>query len=146
MFWIVVATEILQFVNWLEFRHPQVKRTVEREWTAQMLGHDIFFFITNCYNLLKSVTINDHQPSSIIPSTICLICLFNMFIGWPSTIIPSIRFCWPFELRLGRPLRSVFAFLDPTPLASASIAQVHAGRLLDGTEVVIKAGSGSGTG
>eukprot|EP00438_Fugacium_kawagutii_P000907 Skav225793 [mRNA] locus=scaffold2147:195981:202990:+ [translate_table: standard] len=40
--------------------------------------------------------------------------------------------------RLGRPLRSVFAFVDPTPLASASIAQVHAGRLLDGSEVVIK--------
>ena len=28
--------------------------------------------------------------------------------------------------------------MDPTPLASASIAQVHVGRLLNGTEVVIK--------
>eukprot|EP00913_Durusdinium_trenchii_P031103 g29125.t1 len=42
------------------------------------------------------------------------------------------------EGELGRPVRSVFAYVDPTPLASASIAQVHAGRLLDGQEVVIK--------
>jgi len=32
----------------------------------------------------------------------------------------------------------LFAALDPTPLASASIAQVHAANLPDGTEVVIK--------
>ncbi|WP_230659642.1 ABC1 kinase family protein [Psychrobacter sp. I-STPA10] len=35
-------------------------------------------------------------------------------------------------------LSSLFAFIDPKPLASASIAQVHAARLHDGTEVVLK--------
>ena len=44
------------------------------------------------------------------------------------------------ERELNQPLRSVFAYVDPTPLASASIAQVHVGRLLDGQEVVIKVG------
>jgi aarF domain-containing kinase len=39
---------------------------------------------------------------------------------------------------LGRPLAEVFASVDPVPLASASIAQVHAARLLDGQDVVIK--------
>lgn len=39
---------------------------------------------------------------------------------------------------LGRDPDEVFASLDPTPLASASIAQVHAARLKDGQEVVIK--------
>jgi predicted unusual protein kinase regulating ubiquinone biosynthesis (AarF/ABC1/UbiB family) len=39
---------------------------------------------------------------------------------------------------LGRPAEEVFSFIDPEPLASASIAQVHAARLLDGQEVVIK--------
>jgi aarF domain-containing kinase len=39
---------------------------------------------------------------------------------------------------LGRDPRDVFAFIDPKPLASASIAQVHAARLRDGQEVVIK--------
>ncbi len=39
---------------------------------------------------------------------------------------------------LGRDPAEVFADVDPTPLASASIAQVHAARLKDGSDVVIK--------
>jgi predicted unusual protein kinase regulating ubiquinone biosynthesis (AarF/ABC1/UbiB family) len=39
---------------------------------------------------------------------------------------------------LGRDPAEVFATIDPKPLASASIAQVHAARLRDGQEVVIK--------
>lgn len=38
----------------------------------------------------------------------------------------------------GRPLSQVFRSIDREPLASASIAQVHAGVLHDGTEVAIK--------
>jgi ubiquinone biosynthesis protein len=38
----------------------------------------------------------------------------------------------------GRPLEAVFAGFDPTPLAAASIGQVHAATLPDGTEVVVK--------
>jgi len=39
---------------------------------------------------------------------------------------------------LGCPLTDVFLELDSTPLAAASIAQVHAGRLKDGREVIVK--------
>ncbi len=39
---------------------------------------------------------------------------------------------------LGQPLASVFAHFDSEPLASASIAQVHAAQLHDGREVVVK--------
>ena len=39
---------------------------------------------------------------------------------------------------LGGPLDSVFASVERTPLAAASIAQVHAATLLDGTAVVVK--------
>jgi len=39
---------------------------------------------------------------------------------------------------LNRPILEVFAEVDPTPLGSASIAQVHPARLLDKTEVVVK--------
>lgn len=39
---------------------------------------------------------------------------------------------------LARPIDEVFATVQPEPLATASIGQVHAARLLDGTEVVIK--------
>jgi ubiquinone biosynthesis protein len=38
----------------------------------------------------------------------------------------------------GRPLDEAFAEIDHEPLAAASVAQVHAARLLDGTPVVVK--------
>ncbi|TWH08954.1 MULTISPECIES: ubiquinone biosynthesis regulatory protein kinase UbiB [Pseudoxanthomonas] len=42
------------------------------------------------------------------------------------------------EQALGRPVEAAFAGFDTRPLASASIAQVHAARLHDGREVVVK--------
>ena len=42
------------------------------------------------------------------------------------------------ETGLGKPLSTVFSNIETTPLASASIAQVHAARLLTGESVVIK--------
>jgi ubiquinone biosynthesis protein len=42
------------------------------------------------------------------------------------------------EASYGRPVTEVFASFDETPLAAASIAQVHPARLPDGREVVVK--------
>lgn len=42
------------------------------------------------------------------------------------------------ESELQQPLNSVYSWVDPKPLASASIAQVHAARLNTGEDVVIK--------
>ena len=42
------------------------------------------------------------------------------------------------ERSIGRPLGEVFATIERTPLASASIAQVHLGVLMDGREVAVK--------
>ncbi len=42
------------------------------------------------------------------------------------------------EAAQGVPIEEIFRKFDETPLASASIAQVHAAQLLDGTDVVIK--------
>ncbi len=42
------------------------------------------------------------------------------------------------ERAYGQPLNQVFAEFDRTPVASASIAQVHFARLLDGREVAVK--------
>ena len=39
---------------------------------------------------------------------------------------------------LGAKVEEAFAAIDPTPLASASLAQVHRGRLRDGREVAVK--------
>jgi len=38
----------------------------------------------------------------------------------------------------GRPVEDVFTTIDHEPIAAASVAQVHAARLADGTEVVVK--------
>ncbi|MFW6597471.1 ABC1 kinase family protein [Propionibacteriaceae bacterium Y2011] len=42
------------------------------------------------------------------------------------------------EEELGRPIQQLFAEVDHDPMAAASVAQIHAARLIDGTEVVIK--------
>lgn len=42
------------------------------------------------------------------------------------------------EKELGQPLHNVYSFVDETPLATASIAQVHAAKLNTGEDVVIK--------
>ncbi len=42
------------------------------------------------------------------------------------------------EESLGVPLEEAFPEFDPDPLAAASLGQVHAARLADGTEVVVK--------
>lgn len=42
------------------------------------------------------------------------------------------------EAELDQPLDQIYSFIDPVSLASASIAQVHAARLVTGEDVVIK--------
>lgn len=42
------------------------------------------------------------------------------------------------EKELGHPVEEIFAYFEPTPLASASVAQVHAARLHSGEDVVAK--------
>ena len=42
------------------------------------------------------------------------------------------------EKDLKRPIDTMFSFIDPNPLGSASIAQIHRARTIDGADVVIK--------
>jgi len=51
---------------------------------------------------------------------------------------PGARARAMIEAAEGQPVGEVFLAFDETPLASASIAQVHAARLHDGTDVVVK--------
>ena len=70
---------------------------------------------------------------------------------FPPELVAEFKWCrdqvpaepWPVVERvlveeLGGPVHSVFATVEPTPLAAASIAQVHAATLRDGTPVVVK--------
>lgn len=52
--------------------------------------------------------------------------------------VPFDRLVPQLEEAYGRPLAEIFASIDPEPTGSASIAQVHTARLLDGTSVVLK--------
>ena len=46
--------------------------------------------------------------------------------------------CGVIERELGAPPEKLFAYFDPAPLATASIGQVHAAALADGTSLVVK--------
>ena len=51
---------------------------------------------------------------------------------------PGAKRARKIQASLGVPLADVFASFDEQPLASASVAQVHAARLLNGDDVVVK--------
>jgi ubiquinone biosynthesis protein len=52
--------------------------------------------------------------------------------------VPTAHVVRSIEGALGRPIDELYAFFDPAPLAAASIGQVHAARMHDGTDVVVK--------
>jgi ubiquinone biosynthesis protein len=52
--------------------------------------------------------------------------------------LPEHAICEVIREDLGAPPDQIFAFFDPKPLGSASIGQVHAARLSDGRDVVLK--------
>jgi ubiquinone biosynthesis protein len=52
--------------------------------------------------------------------------------------VPTVEIVKAVEEALGRPLRELFTDFGTVPIAAASIGQVHAATLLDGTDVVVK--------
>jgi len=55
--------------------------------------------------------------------------------------LPAVRFDRYLELverEVGQPLDEVFAEVDPVPLGSASIGQIHGARTVEGDEVILK--------
>ena len=72
----------------------------------------------------------------LLPMVFCeeLANLHDHARGFPGEVSLAI-----IERELGRPIADVFSYLDPTPLAAASIGQVHRGRLRDGDiDVAVK--------
>jgi ubiquinone biosynthesis protein len=52
--------------------------------------------------------------------------------------VPTTDIVGAVESALGQPLRQTFGVFEPVPIAAASIGQVHAATLPDGTEVAVK--------
>jgi aarF domain-containing kinase len=52
--------------------------------------------------------------------------------------IPFIDIKEIIQKDLAKPINKVYSYIDPVPVASASVAQVHKAKLIDGTEVCIK--------
>ena len=71
----------------------------------------------------------------LLPADVCRE-LQNLFDRLPPYPIGELRAL--VEAGLGRPVEACFATLDPEPLGSASIAQVHRAETLEGDAVVIK--------
>lgn len=73
--------------------------------------------------------------TDIVPSEFCLELakLQNSLTPLAAGVVDSVV-----QKELGRPAGEVFASFDPKPLGVASIGQVHAATLQDGTEVVVK--------
>ena len=53
-------------------------------------------------------------------------------------VVPFARFCELVAEELGRPLDTMFESIEEVPLGSASIAQIHRARTVEGDEVVLK--------
>jgi ubiquinone biosynthesis protein len=53
-------------------------------------------------------------------------------------VVPFSRYRDLVARGLGRPVEQMFEWIDPQPLGSASIAQIHRARTLDGDDVIIK--------
>ena len=52
--------------------------------------------------------------------------------------IPYHKIAKQLEAEYNRPLEEIFQYIDPNPVGSASISQVHRAVLLDGREVALK--------
>lgn len=72
----------------------------------------------------------------LLPAAVCRE-LENLFDRVPPIPFEQVRAL--VEERLARPIRSMFREIEPEPLGSASIAQVHRARTVAGDDVVIKA-------
>ncbi|WP_323985960.1 ABC1 kinase family protein [Microbacterium plantarum] len=75
-------------------------------------------------------TRNDLLPAEIT-SALASLQMDTTPIPWPEAKAAI-------EKQLGRPIELVFAGIDETPLAAASVGQVHGARLKDGRAVVVK--------
>jgi len=128
---VILATHLLRplrflsyLIPWRWFRRNTMSRGARLRRTLEDLG-PIFVKFGQILS-----TRRDLLPGDIADE---LAYLQDRVPPFPGAVAKTIV-----EKAYGHPLEQVFASFDELPLASASIAQVHAATLLDGREVVVK--------
>jgi len=109
-------------INWLRGNRPATPRLVRQ--TFERLGATyvkLGQFVASSPSLFPADYVNEFQY-----------CLDK------TKALPYHEIRQVLERELKQPLDSIFSFIDEVPLASASIAQVHAATLITGESVVIK--------
>jgi len=118
----------LHFLRWFMWWRVMRNKEIGRGERIRLALEDLGPIFVKFGQILS--TRRDLMPDDIADE---LVKLQDRVPPFPGTTAVAIM-----EKAYGQPLNEVFAEFDTTPIASASIAQVHAARLLDGTEVVVK--------
>ncbi|MEM6454416.1 MAG: AarF/UbiB family protein, partial [Acidobacteriota bacterium] len=110
---------------------PFVTSAIAREPFAVQLRRRLELLGTTYIKLGQILALReDILPRSVTEE------LTNLLDRLPA--VPYPRYLTLIEEGLGRPVDAMFAWVDPTPLGSASIAQIHRATTLDQRRVILK--------
>ena len=117
--------------RWKGNEWAEAQRQKQHRWTAQGI-HDVA--VSNQGLLIKTAQFLSSRPDIVPDEYIDILSTLQDEV--PPEPFPVVKRIIERELR--RPLDGVFRRFDETPVASASLAQVHRAELYDGSVVAVK--------
>jgi ubiquinone biosynthesis protein len=129
---VVLAVYALgQLALWLAIRDREVRARRTARWRGKVLRHALTLLGAT---FIKMGQVLSSRPDLLPPEIIAELEILQDRL--PAFGFGRVRRVMTQEL--GQPPEAIFAELDPVPVAAASVAQVHRGRLPDGREVAVK--------
>lgn len=128
---IMIALGLIWFLGWIGLLVTLRPRAVRRQWFASRLAQ---LLVALGATFVKVGQIMSTRPDLFPPHVIAALTRLQDDVG---------AFAWRHVERsiaedFGAPIDTLFARFDRTPVASASVAQVHRAALPDGREVAVK--------